>query len=579
MTSSFSSSASLWRVCKLALGAVLLGFVVGAYSSMLHAVSIDMPKGKDENLGPVGTSGETTELKPDETIAPDTNDENKKASGWNKYQNEPARSNHQKKLQKAAEEKRNSINKLRVDVKGVKKEDEDKAPKPNRKVKITKITYTDKNGNQQTATGGSGPANGSDIDIPADADLTKPVEVDWELYEQVGTHPNTGEPIYQKQAPDNDVPIALNFTYHSGGLAVASAETGPTNVYFSIDASDEPITIPETAALYLGLSAQDYDLPDLMFHTGVAPKPGHIQFTPVGQFRFTGLPAEIYVFDQGGNDLIGEYITLGEPHLTERGDLVIPVYEVTEGSGYMAMLVRGVSLEFDDGADANSVHGYTVTGSALGYRTSNVAAIAEGTRILDNWETLSFSNSYSFGSIRAPEGDAPAEEFGSPLFTVVQSQPNEGFLRGIVLEGASAGSITTGTVVIRGIAGLRFLNNEDTKLYVVDADTGANVSGEVTAALTVNARGDLVATLEDLGTVASNRLKIAVVAPMVGVMVNLPHGRAMAVAAFGSALKSPSQVTETILEGGRADLINLGPLASTPPAISGQGWEPAASCE
>jgi hypothetical protein len=450
--------------------------------------------------------------------------------------------------------------------------------KPERHVKLTKIKYTpkattsDPNPEEKTVDlVATGPGEASDADLPDDIDWDKPV------YVQNTTHdPETGN----VSTPGDDIHVNYYFL-DTSSVTVVSVPTGGST-WLAVDEGGDPVTVTGVAQLQLGLSAGDYVEPDLILVCFGRMYMGTVLFTPVGQFRFTSLPAAIHVFDGGGTDLVQTgAIELGTPSLTPRGDLALPILQADEALYGFAVMVRGVTVTMNGGADTNSIHGYTVGGSAIQHLLAGITAVAEGTRVLDNWEDLPWTPAFALGSAAVPvEVDEQTIEVnvGQPMTATVSGSDNVGYRDALVVAGAEADAIGNGTIVFRGVSGIQFVADSNTKLYIVDADNGDHLSSGVTATLAVNSYGDLVVNLADLASVhEGKRVKIVVTAPKVAYTAPVSTGVAYDVTVFGSAVRSPWKVPSVYIEGDPAESQDpSGGLATQPLQVV--GWTPAATC-
>jgi hypothetical protein len=445
---------------------------------------------------------------------------------------------------------------------------------PTRFVRIKEIKYTDNEGNPQTWGPGSGPGASSDIALPPDADKSKPIEVVVEMYDENGVKVGlSSDPVDNPKGS-----LKLNFrVMNAAGQYISAADVGPSSTMLT--ATGTP-SVTKFAASHLGLSEQDYTEPDLVMFSSVKPTTGDVVFVPIGEFRFDSLPNAIHVFDGNGTDLVNAgMIEVGSPSISERGELVIPVSEVHENLPAFAMIVRGVEVLMDGNADGDSTHGYTVNGSALAHLTTGVAAIADGTRVLDNWETHGWSPEFALSAAEMPliiDQTAVDRDVGNTEATVVSQDSTGGFLDGLTVEGNDVGSIGTGKIVYRPLHGFIFQEHGNTELYIVDADTGSNLSGEVTASMTVDSSGKLVVTIDDLGEATTHRLKVVVVNLKVSFSSPLPYGVGYDLNIYGSALKSPMLNNLILLEGGASN--EARPLPSTP-FVEVDGWTPAATLD
>jgi hypothetical protein len=457
-----------------------------------------------------------------------------------------------------------------------------------RAVKIHEITYHDENGTQHTISVSSHSSGGdvgngdttsqiSIADIEAVAAAAGKPAVNWEKpikieYEQRGAN---GQPSGTQQAVRVNTGLLNTMFKPFVGVII-----GPFAWFAAVD---EFPPVLEFAEQVLGLQASEYDTPDLVLYSYAAPKVGNIVFVPMGQFRFGSTPEAVHIFDGSGTDLASIGAISFETYVSSKGELVVSVVEVDPAMiADFAMIVRGVEVVLDDNADAGSVHCYSVGGSALVHLTVNAAAIAEGTRVLDNWEGLTWTPAYSLKMTEVPVWDEVEEttttqRVGVDRPTVVSGADNTGFLSAFVIEGADAESISAGRVVIRPTGGFQFVEDQNTKLYVVNAATGANVSSEVTAALRVNSSGFLVVDLQDFGAAAGLRLQIIVVSPKVSFDAPIAYGNGYSLNIYGTAVKSAMTENLILLEGGDPEESDSNPPLPTEPIVTVHGWTAAAT--
>lgn len=445
---------------------------------------------------------------------------------------------------------------------------------PAEEIVIKQIGYYKKN----TGTPGTyieaevtsvGSANGSEanIDIPADADTSKPIYV---------------KTYSQKKSDHTEVVPAerwnKDFEYlDDGAETIVSIETGGGAVV-SVD-GEVTTTILDVAANELSLSASDYSEPDLMFWCTDVIETGEVLFCPVGEFTFGSTPEEVLVFDSAGTDLTSTgAIALGTPYVTTRGDIAVPVTSVDAGElPAFGMMLRGAEVSLNQGANANSVHCYTTGGSSLKFLSGDTCPIADGTRVLNNWESLSWSAGYSLGSEFVEIGE---EEVAIGAFTsTVSGSTNDGYLEGIVIEGNAANSIKNGQVVLRGLWGCLFGSVEATTcVYVLDADNGNDLYDEgISAEIATNSYGDLVVTLNNIESYcAENRIKIVITGILMSYNAPVAWGVGYKIQCFGSALRAPLRRPRVIIEGEKPTATNpSGPLPQSP--IEVEGWTPIAT--
>lgn len=450
---------------------------------------------------------------------------------------------------------------------------------PGEKLQIRKIGYYKKNTTPpqyveaDVVSVGSGNGKAANIDIPADADTSKAIYVK----------------VYTVDASTNlevipaECPLNKNFVWlDDGAAAIVSIEHGGSAVC-SVD-GEEPTTLFELAAETLELSAGDHESPDLMFWCTDLIETGELLFCPIGQFKFSSLPEAVHIVDATGADLVQEgLMNVGEWYITPRGDLALPIEYVSEELPAFGMIVRGVAVDMDDNADGDSVHCYTTGGTALRYLQGDTCAIAQGTRVLDNWEVLGWSAGYGLSSAVAPVGEEQTVLVQSQIVTTVSGTTNSGYLNGIVIAGNVAGSIRDGHIILRGVSGWQFDiadGNGDTRLYILNANTGADLYHEgIAASIRVTSHGDLKISLGNLAThCAGARLKLVVTGVRTAFTAPVPWGVGYKLELYGSALRTPLKVPQVILEGEspnvQAPSVPSGPLPQE--AIVVSGWTPVA---
>jgi hypothetical protein len=480
------------------------------------------------------------------------------SNGWTKI--EPGSSDSQKEKAKRAK-------KIKV---ALKKKQDGKLPPE--EIVIRKIGYYKKNTNppeyveEDITSVGSANQSAADIEIPADADTSKPIYVR----------------VYAQKKADHSAVVpeeTLNkdFAYMDDGGAIVSIEHGGGAVV-SVD-GEVTTTILDVAANELSLSASDFEEPDLMFWCTDLIETGEILFCPVGEFRFANAPEDIVVFDSDGADLVAVgAITLGTPYVTTRGDLALPVTHVEEEElPAFGLMARGVQVEMNEGADEDSVNGYTTGGSSLRFLSGDTCLVADGERVLDNWEVLSWSTSYSLGSKYV---EIDEEEVAIGAFTsTVSETANHGYLEGIVIEGNAANSIKNGQIILRGIWGCQFGNVEpSTRVHVLDADTGNDLyHEEISAEITASEFGDLVVTLNNIESYcASNRIKIVITGVYMAYNAPVAWGVGYTFQCFGSSLRGPLRQPRVIIEGEKPTITDpSGPLPQSP--IEVEDWTPIAA--
>ncbi|MCZ7604478.1 MAG: hypothetical protein M5U25_00080 [Planctomycetota bacterium] len=443
-------------------------------------------------------------------------------------------------------------------------------------LKITKIGYykkTDPNKGsyveEDITSVQSANGDEANIDLPADADTSKAIYVKVYTYDkQTALEVIPAEP-----------PLNKNFCYmDDGAQTIVSVETGGGAVC-SIDGEDE-VTMLELAA-EMNLSAEDFTEPDLMFWCADLIETGTILFCPVGQFEFGSLPDAIHVFDADGADMVNAgKIELGDPSVTPRGDLSIPVLEVDETLPAFGVIVRGVSVDMADNADENSVHCYTMGGTALRKLDSDTCPIARGATVMNNWELISWGPSYKLGWIEARLAEEETVTIGAPFITTVSGEGNSGYLDGIVIEANAANDIKNGKIVIRPVSGWQFETaegNADTKVYLINADTGEDLyQEELSASIGLSSAGDLVVTLNNIQTYCSTvRVKVVITGILAAYTAPVAWGVGCKFQCFGPALRAPLRQPRTIIEGESPEVSSeSGPLPQT--AIEVTDWTPVA---
>lgn len=450
---------------------------------------------------------------------------------------------------------------------------------PSETIQIRRIGYYKKNTNPaqyvEVDVTSVQSSNGkvSNIDIPADADTSKAIYV--KVY--------TVDPSSGLEVVPEDDPLNKNFRYlNDGGEAIVSIEHGGSAVC-SVD-GESPTTIFELAAETLEISAGDYESPDLMFWCTDLIETGELLFCPIGQFKFSGLPAAYHIVDATGTDLVqAGLLNVGDWYITPRGDLALPIETVSEDLPAFGMIARGVAVDMDDNADPDSVHCYTTGGTALRFLEGDTCALAQGTRVLDNWEVLSWSAGYGLGSVNAPVGEEETVLVQNQIITTVSGTTNSGYLNGVVIEGNAVGSIRDGNIILRAVSGWQFDiadGNGDTRLYILNANTGADLYHEgIEAAIQVTSHGDLKISLGNLAThCAGSRLKLVVTGVRTTYTAPVAWGVGYKLEVYGSALRSPLRVPQVILEGEspniQAPSEPSGPLPQE--AIVVSGWTPVA---
>ncbi len=446
-------------------------------------------------------------------------------------------------------------------------------------LRIKKIGYYKKGSDPlvyvESNTTSTQSANGdeSQVEIPADADMSRPIFV------KVYTVNITGGTVTEV-IPANP-PINKNFCllYDGGNKVVSVGHGGGTVVSTDVEGDTTLLDLAEDVLL---LSDEDYEQPDLMLWCTDIIKPGIILFCPVGDFEFSSVPAAIHVFDKSGVDLAAaEKITLGEAYLTPRGDVAIAVSAVdVESLSAFGMIVRGVNVTMFDNADPNSVHCYCTGGSSLRFLEGDVCAIAQGTRVLDNWELLQWSANYSLGTAAAIVSEDNVV-LGSPFVDLVSGSSNSGFLDGIVIEGSSNNAIKNGQVIFRAVSGWQFelVDGEgSTKAYILNADTGVDLYNEgISASVGLSSHGDLVIALNNVETYCSNvRIKVVITGLRAAYNAPVPRGVGYKLECYGSSLRAPLRIPQVIIEGEGAEVsAESGPLPQEPIAVT--GWTPVAT--
>lgn len=407
------------------------------------------------------------------------------------------------------------------------------------------------------------------IDLPADADTSKAIYVKVYTYDK-----QSAEEVIPEEPPLNKDFCYLN----DGAETIVSVETGGGAVC-SIDGEDE-VTLLELAE-EMNLSAEDFTEPDLMFWCADLIETGTILFCPVGQFEFGSLPDAIHVFDVDGADMVNAgKIELGDPSVTPRGDLSIPVLEVDETLPAFGVIVRGVSVDMADNADENSVHCYTMGGTALRKLDSDTCPIARGATVMNNWELISWGPSYKLGWIEARLAEEETVTIGAPFITTVSGEGNSGYLDGIVIEANAANDIKNGKIVIRPVSGWQFETaegNADTKVYLINADTGEDLyQEELSASIGLSSAGDLVVTLSNIQTYCSTvRVKVVITGILAAYTAPVAWGVGCKFQCFGPALRAPLRQPRTIIEGESPEVSSeSGPLPQT--AIEVTDWTPVA---
>lgn len=452
-----------------------------------------------------------------------------------------------------------------------------------RRIRIAKLRYTKKDEDEPTEMDvDSTPTTSPFVRFPKDIDKSREVRVYVSMHDYVKSTAENPSPVGdERDAPEGGVKVAV-VVLSEAATALKCAEAGPSAVMWTDKGFRNVLTVAET---HLGLGPKDYDVPDLVLHAAKAPRSGSFTFTPLGPFRFTGKPMEIHVFDGDGNDLVNSgAIVIGEGYTTPRGELEVPVPAVFGKSEFrsFAMMVRGVPIIMDDDA-YDGVHCYTVGGSSFADGEVNAAAIAEGTRVLDNWETFTWKPTFTLGTSSVPVWDDQAEKVvdhnvGNEPAWIVSGDDNVGYLPGLVLRANDAGGATTGRVVFRSLQGFQFVADENTKLYVLNAANGDDVSADVSATIEASSSGSLAVEIDDLGEAAGLRLQLVIVNPKVSCDDTVEDGMACFMSVYGSAVGAPVTDNVKVLEGlSETPEPSKRSLRSDP--ITVHGWTAAASMD
>jgi hypothetical protein len=356
---------------------------------------------------------------------------------------------------------------------------------------------------------------------------------------------------------------------------IVSAETGGDTVVYATGGS--PVTLIDIATT-MGLAAHDYTEPDLFLWCDAPINTGVLLFCPVGEFRFSSAPQAIHIFDKYGTNQVGLNIEIGAASITPRGDVALEIDEVGPNLPAFGVILRGVQVDMNGDADENSVHGYTVGGTAVHQLMASISAIADGTDVLDNWQTLQLEPDYNWGEVSASiVGSSDPATLGSPITMVVSgSDTNTGYHPGIVIEGSASNAIGNGSIVLRGVAGFQFVMDEDTKVYLVDADTGSNLyHAELSASVDVSEYGDLKVTLDNIESFfTEERVAVLITGAKVSYTAPVPAAGAYELVTFGSAVRSPLPVTRPFIEADNEASPQAGPLPQAPVEVS--GWTPVA---
>jgi hypothetical protein len=442
------------------------------------------------------------------------------------------------------------------------------------RIKITKIKYhkdpppAAPATNPVTVTLTSTPAGqANEADLPTDIDWDEKVEIETTLYDDTATvQTPVGRAEYDFQWLDVN------------GDACVGIEVGGDTVVSIPGGEDPPLTVLDVAEDLLELSASDFETPDLIMWSREPINDGEILFCPVGQFRFTSVVDvdNVLVFDKNGNSLRDTVVTIDAIELTARGDLKLTI--VVDGtSPPLAIMVRGVEVTMDVGADTNSKHGYTVGGDAVHHLESEVCLIANGTTLLNNWQVQSWTPAYNWGYATADiDGEEDPIVIGATTATV-GGEDNSGYREAIVIEAAAAGNIKNGKLILRCLSGAIFDLDGEEKLYIVNATNDNDAFHEdLVATITGNAYGDLIVNLTNIESyLNSTRVKLILTGIRVSYTAPVAYGTAYDMVTFGPALRAPLKVATPLIEGAEELDPPAGGLPESPLDIT--GWTPIGS--
>jgi hypothetical protein len=354
----------------------------------------------------------------------------------------------------------------------------------NYRIKVTRIEFTDTAGEYQDVEPRStGPSFSSSFQLrELQPDLTKPMILTQAISWDSDEPPET--------------PLKVTPRVHSSsGVPLEVVQVGFNTRFRTVGGSPRVVDFAEQTLM---LDQPEVNTPDFVMHFVRPPEVGNLEFMPFPRLSLVSPPTSILAFDAFGEDLVAQgLIEFGDSVVTARGDLIIPIFEVSPelaDVAEFAIMVRGVMVHLEEGHSEHCRSGCFVT--IPGYQPSRPffqGVVGRG-KLLEPWRhggvpglCMTYTRTIEDEAIAPGPGRRRIDEGG--------------YLDVIAIQGHFSWPkwLRDGDIWLRPISGFRFVADKHTRVYAeyLERDEDWNVTrhdigDRVDATLDVSEHGDLI---------------------------------------------------------------------------------------